>query len=194
MRHRSLILSAIVPIFAFGSTLAHAATPPAKKAISQAAPKAAVAKPAAVRPRTPRASGLTMTPISKKVEGPIVIKPHPPTTPAAKAAPKEPTSFQLRKAGGRLMLTFQSDDPRWQLSPKAPLVVQVIAHRPLVIEPSVVMLDVWTQSGGAPSIAYRGAPAGRDQRLVGKAAYTVCDTNTRKCRAVLSLIDFTFQP
>jgi hypothetical protein len=176
-------LLALLTILAhFGAPVALAATP-----VTAPSPKPAL-KPmpvATASPRPPREKGVKSVPRSTQ---PIVLHPK---VPPKKAVPAAPTSFVLSKTGpGKLLLRFVSTQPNLTFDTRAPLVVQLNAAAPLALNPSVITRKNWPKGATQMEISYTGAKPGQDNAVMGGAAYTVCDSKTKKCIKAKSNIDF----
>lgn len=123
---------------------------------------------------------------------PVVIVPRQVRTLGPKP---DPTRFVLTKAEpGKLIAAFQSSDANLILNPKRSPLIQLLAPAPIQFEPEITGPENWPPNATQTIIGYKNAPAGSPVRIQGKAAYSICDKRTGKCRRTMSPMSLELKP
>ncbi len=90
------------------------------------------------------------------------------------------------------MLKFNSRNPRLELNPKAGMIIQLNATEPLQVQPSVFTGSTWPASNEA-ELTLSGIQVGPPNEILGEAAYTVCDIQSKECRKTKSPVSLIFE-
>lgn len=167
---------------------------------AQAAPGKTSAAPATASlarpsPRPSRDAGVKVTPVDPAGLAPVVIRPraqpsvHAPPPPVA-----QPPAFAIRKgsAPDRLILAHRLANPAWEINSRAPLMIHLSTPDGTSVEPSVITRSDWPKGATELELKLSGSPqALASIRVVGGAAYTICELKTKECRKTRSRIDYS---
>lgn len=91
------------------------------------------------------------------------------------------TIFHLSQEGKVLTLSFVAHDPNYDLNLRKPLSIQMDSEEHLELEPSIVSHVDWPKNGNSITIKFKGAAAGQNNVVLGKAHYTICHKKTHNC-------------
>jgi hypothetical protein len=155
------------------------------------------------RPPAPKVSATPASKLAPRGQGiqvqrkgklePIVI--HPKPLVPAKNLPPLLGSFSLSKsAPGKLTLVFRTNSPKWELSAKSRMLIQLNPPEGLEIEPSIITRDGWPKNSNQLVLTYKSTRAGKEILLQGAAAYSICERATKECRKARNAINLTFKP
>ncbi len=188
---------------------------------AQASPKPATAKPAKTRAAPPPgkanashlANGLgdpfpksTFTPrpnfslLPKSVNRVELKKTDPtPPQPVVVGAPRQKgkppaTTFHLSQEGKVLTLSFVANDPNFDLNLRKPLSIHMDSDEHLELEPSIISHVDWPKQGNSLTIKMKGAAAGQNNVVLGKAHYTICHKTTHNCLKAGARFGIDVQP
>jgi hypothetical protein len=106
----------------------------------------------------------------------------------------DPAYFEITQVGSTAVLNFRGKDPTIQLNPQASLVIQLVPSAPLQVQPTVILNSDWAKArGNQMVIKVSGALPKHENRILGKASFTYCQSTTHVCKKILTPINFFYK-
>lgn len=140
-------------------------------------------------PKPPRVKGVHTK--TKTPPQPLVLAPK---SLMKRAVPPPPTGFILSKSSaGKLLLKYYANNPGFDFDTRAPFVIQLNVNEPLKLNPSVITRENWPKGATQMVLNYQSASTTKDNVILGKAAYTVCERKTKECRRAKVPIELRFR-